>query len=305
MLERQKWKLIIPFIVPGLVLYSVFVMYPSLRGIYVSFFKWTGLTMNMKFVGFANFAKLWRELTDPQDFYLVRLYLSHNVFLFVVSLFTIFAALVVAALINNKPRGHQAFRVTYFFPNVLSTVAIAVLWSMILNPSFGLLNNVLRFIGLEALALPWLSMQMDAPIFKLGLYSVGFISLWASLGWFMILFLASIQNIPIELIEAAHIDGANKVRVFWSITVPLIWETVRTVSVFAVIGALNGFALNYVLFERTANKHADLILTYYYYQAFTNYNWGYAAAIVVGIFLVSLAATIATYRFIGRETVTY
>jgi len=305
MLERQKWKLIIPFIVPGLILYSVFVMYPSLRGIYVSFFKWSGLTMNMTYVGLANFAKLWRELTDPEDFYLVRLYLSHNLFLFVFSLLTIFAALVVAALINNKPRGYNAFRVTYFFPNVLSTVAIAVLWSMVLNPSFGLLNNVLRSIGLEALALPWLSMQMDAPIFKLGLYSVGFISLWASLGWYMILFLASIQNIPIELIEAARMDGATKGRVFWSITVPLIWETVRTVSVFAVIGALNGFALNYVLFERTANKHADLILTYYYYQAFTNYNWGYAAALVVGIFLVSLAATIATYRFIGRETVTY
>jgi len=305
MLGRQKWKLIVPFILPGLILYTMFVMYPSLRGIYVSFFKWSGLTMNMKFVGLANFQKLWRELTDPQDFYLVRLYLSHNAFLFVVSLLTIFVALVVAALINNKPFGHQAFRVTYFFPNVLSTVAIAVLWSMILNPSFGLLNNILRTIGLGAIALPWLSLQTDAPIFKLGLYSVGFISLWASMGWFMILFLASIQNIPIELIEAARIDGATKGRVFWSITVPLIWETVRTVAVFAVIGALNGFALNFVLFERVPNKHADLIMTYYYYQAFTNYNWGYAAALVVGIFLVSLGATIATYRFIGRETVQY
>jgi N-acetylglucosamine transport system permease protein len=305
MLERQKWKLLVPFILPGLILYTVFVMYPSLRGIYVSFFKWSGLTMNMKYVGLANFAKLWRELTDAQDFYNVRTYLSHNVFLFVISLITIFFALVVATIINNKPLGYRAFRVTYFFPNVLSTVAIAVLWSMILNPSFGLLNNVLRAIGLGKLALPWLSLQMDVPIFKLGLYSVGFISMWGSLGWYMILFLASIQNIPTELIEAATIDGATKVRVFWSITVPLIWETVRTVSVFAVIGALNGFALNYVLFERTPNKHADLIMTYYYYQAFSNNNWGYAAAIVVGIFVVSLGASIFTYRFAGRETVQY
>jgi len=305
MLERQKWKLIVPFILPGLILYTVFVMYPSLRGIYISFFKWSGLTMNMKYVGLANFSKLWRELTDPEDFYLVRLYLSHNAFLFVASLVTIFLALVVATLINNKPIGYQAFRVTYFFPNVLSTVAIAVLWSMTLNPSFGLLNNVLRSIGLGKLALPWLSLQMDAPIFKLGLYSVGFISMWGSLGWYMILFLASIQNIPVELVEAATIDGATKTRVFWSITVPLIWETVRTVSVFAVIGALNGFALNFVLFERVPNKHADLIMTYYYYQAFTNNNWGYAAAIVVGIFVVTLGASIFTYRFAGRETVQY
>jgi len=303
--RRKMWGLVIPFLVPGLLIFTVFTMYPAIRGLYVSFFKWTGLTQNMTFIGLANYQKLWRELTDPDDFYNIRLYLSHNVFLFGFSLITIAIGLVVATLINLKPVGFKLFRISYFFPNVLSTAAIAVLWSMILNPSFGLLNNILRSVGLEQFAIPWLSLQRDWPGFKVGLYSVGFIAIWGGLGWYMILFLASIQNIPVELVEAALIDGATQVRVFWSITLPLIWETVRTVLVFAVIGALNQFALTYILFEQMANKHSDMILTYYYFQAFQNRNWGYAAAIVVGIFIVSLSASIVSYRFFGREAVQY
>ena len=305
MLRRQQLTLVVAFLIPGLIIYSIFAMYPSLRGIYVSFFDWSGLSLNMKFIGLANFAKLWRELTDSIDFYNLRLYLSHNLFLFVFGLVTIFAGLVVAAFINNKPFAYNVFRVTYFFPNVIALPAIAVLWSMTLNPSFGLLNNILRTIGLEKLALPWMSLQYDFPLFKLGLYVVGFIGLWGGLGWYMILFLAAIQNVPIELIEAATIDGASRPRVFWNITVPLIWETVRTVMIFAVIRALSGFALPFVLFERQPQKHADLILSYYYWQAFTNHKWGYSAAIVVAIFLVTLLASIFAYRFSGREEVQY
>jgi ABC-type sugar transport system permease subunit len=305
MLRREKWKLIIPFVLPGMLLYTVFTVYPALRGLHISLFKWTGLTKNMTFVGLFNYTKLWKELTDAQDFYNIRLYLSHNAFLFVVSLITISLALIVAFAINNKPRGANLFRVTYFFPQVLSVAAIAVLWSMVLNPSFGLVNNILRSIGLEKFAIPWLSLQHSWPLFRVGLYSVGFISVWGGLGWFMILFLASIQNIPQELIDSAYIDGANRVAVLFSITIPLIWETIRTVLVFVVIGALSQFALVYILFEQIPNKHSDMILNYYYWQAFTNRNWGYAAAIVVVIFLFTLGASITAYRFFGRETVQY
>ncbi|MCL5997505.1 MAG: sugar ABC transporter permease [Chloroflexi bacterium] len=305
MLRREKWKIIIPFIVPGLILFTVFTMYPSLRGIYVSLFKWSGMSQNMTYIGLDNFAKLFRELTDPMDFYNLRTYLSHNLFMFAWSLLTMFLGLIIAAIINNKPFAHNVFRVTFFFPNVLALPAIAVLWSMTLNPSFGLVNTALNSLGLQNLALPWMSLQYDFPLFKLGLYTVGFIGFWAGVGWYMILFLAAIQNVPIELIEAAIIDGASRARAFWTVTVPLIWETVRTVLVFAVIGVLGSFALPFVLFERQPQKHSDMILNYYYWQAFVNNNWGYSAAIVVGIFIVTLAASIISYRFFGRETVQY
>jgi N-acetylglucosamine transport system permease protein len=305
MLKYEKWKLITVFVLPGMLLFTVFTMYPAVRGLFVSLFDWTGMTQNMTFVGLYNYSKLWKELTDPADFYNIRRYLSHNLFLFVFSLIAIFAALLVATAISNKPFGHKVFRVTYFFPNVLSVAAIAVLWSMVLNPSYGLLNNVLRSIGLESWALPWLSAEYDWPLFRLGLYSVGFISVWGSLGWFMILFLAAIQNIPYELIESAMLDGATRARTLFSITVPLMWETIRTVLIFAVIGALNQFALVFILFDQWSNKNTDMIMNYYYFQAFVQRNWGYASAIVVGIFVVTLIASISSYRIFERETVQY
>jgi ABC-type sugar transport system permease subunit len=305
MLRREKWKLIIPFVLPGALLYTIFTVYPALRGLYISLFRWTGLTKNMTFVGLYNYTKLWKELTDPQDFYNIRLYLSHNAFLFFFSLITVSLALLVAFAINNKPRGANLFRITYFFPNVLSVSAVAILWSMVLNPSFGLVNNFLRAVGLGQFATPWLSLDHSWPLFRVGLYTVGFISIWGGLGWYMILFLASIQNIPHELIDSAYVDGANRVVVLFSIVIPLIWEAIRTVLVYIVIGALSQFALVYILFEQVPNKHSDMIMHYYYWQAFGNRNWGYAAAIVVGVFLFTLGASITAYRFFARETVQY
>lgn len=305
MQKRQNWVFILSFLTPGLLLYTVFVAYPALRGIYISLFKWTGLSQRMTYIGLANFSKLWREVTDPADYYNVRTYLGHNAFFFIAAVLTIALGLFAAALINNKPRGHKLFRVTYFFPNVLAVPAIALLWSMTLNPEYGFVNKILTAIGLDRLALPWFSLQYELPFFRLGLYTVAFISLWAGLGWYMILFLASIQNIPTEYHEAALIDGATKGRAFFVITIPLIWETIRTVSIFAVIGALNSFALTFVLFEQQANKDSDVIMNYFYWQAFNNNNWGYSSAIVVGVFIVTMAMSLISNRFTERENVQY
>lgn len=303
--KREQRILISTFLIPGILLYAIFNVYPSLRGILISFYDWSGLSGNMKFVGLTNFTELWREATDPTDFYNIRLYLAHNLFLIVFGFITTFLGLVAAAIINEKPWGYQLFRITFFFPNVLAIPAIAMLWSMVLNPAFGLVNNFLRAIHLEQFALPWLSLQYQWPFFKIGLYMVGSISIWAGLGWFMLLFLAAIQNIPRELIEAAILDGASKAQTFTSITIPLIWETIRTVMIYNVIGALSGFSLNYVLFERTAQKHGDLIMSYFYWQSFKAHNWGYAAALVVVIFVVTMLATLISYKAMYRETVQY
>lgn len=305
MRKREQMQLISTFLLPGLILYIVFNVYPSLRGILISFYDWSGLSGNMTFVGPENFATLWREFTDPTDFYNIRLYLAHNLLLIIFGFVTTFLGLVAAAIINEKPWGYKLFRITFFFPNVLATPAIAMLWSMVLNPAFGLVNNFLNTIGLEQFALPWLSLQYQWPFFKIGLYMVGFISIWSGLGWFMLLFLAAIQNIPRELTEAAVLDGATKTQIFFSITIPLIWETIRTVLIYNVIGALSGFALNYVLFERVAQKNGDLIMSYFYWQSFKAHNWGYAAALVVVIFIVTMLATFISYKALYRESVQY
>lgn len=305
MQKREKLIFLTAFLAPGLLLYTVFIMYPAVRGLYVSLFQWKGLSMNMKFIGTGNFEKLWKEVTDPDDYYGVRSFLSHNLFLFIIALITIGLGLAAAALINNKPRGYNLFRITYFFPNVLAIPAIALLWSMTLNPEYGLVNNFLKVIGLESWALPWFSLQYEMPGYRLGLYTVGFISIWAGLGWNMIILLAAIQNVPNEYHEAAMIDGANRLTAFFRVTLPLIWDTTQTLLIFAIIGALNTFALTFVLFEQTANRNSDVIMNYYYWQAFGGNNWGYASAIVAVVFVVTMLASIFAYRFSERETVQY
>lgn len=305
MQKKEQLKLAWTFILPGLLLFAIFNVYPSLRGIMISFYDWSGLSGEMNFVGFKNFLDLWHEFSDPDDFYHIRLYLSHNGLLILFGFLTTFLGLVAAAIINEKPWGFQLFRVTFFFPNVLAVPAIAMLFSMVLNPAFGLVNNFLNSVGLEQFALPWLSLQYQWPLFKIGLYMVGIIGIWSGLGWFMLLFLAAIQNIPRELIEASILDGANKSQIFFHITIPLIWETIRTVMLYNVIGALSGFSLNYVLFERTAQKHGDLIMSYFYWQSFKAHNWGYAAALVVVIFFITLIVTLVSYKVMDRETLQY
>ena len=301
----EKWSFIAVFLAPAIALYSLFVVYPSLQGIQISLYKWSGLSLRKTFIGLANFQRLFKELTDPADYYNIRAYLGHNTFLFLFGLVTLALGLAAAAFINNRPRGAHALRVAYFFPNVLALPAIAVLWSLALNPEYGLINNLLRLIGLDRLALPWLSLQYDAPFQRLGMWSVGMISMWAGLGFSMILFLAAIQNVPSDYIEAAWIDGASKTQSFFQITIPMIWETIRTLLMFALIGALSTFGLTYILFESQPNKNSDVIMNYYYWQAFGNNNWGYASAIVVAILVITLGASVAAYRTSEREGIQF
>jgi N-acetylglucosamine transport system permease protein len=291
-LRRKKWGIIIVFLSPAAILYGVLKLYPYVRGLETSLYRWSGLTTTRTFVGLGNFSRL---INDREVF----TYLGHNGFIFFAATVTMILGLIIAAiLVRSKVQGKNFFRVVFFFPNVMSVSLVAALWSLILSPNFGLLNAFLRAIGLDSLAMTWLG-----PVWALR--SVGAIYVWAGFGWFMLLYIAGIQNIPRTLYEAAEIDGASSVYVFFRITVPLIWELVRTTFVFNVMGALNQFALVYVIFEQTPNPNTDMIANYFYWQAFTNYNFGYAASIVTFTFLITLVVTILTWRITKAQTVSY
>lgn len=303
--NRSERRLIVWFMTPAVLIYGVFFVYPAIQGMLDSLFVWQGLNTNKTFVGLDNFARLWREFTDPDDFYGLRLYALHNAFILVFGILSVFIGLFVAYLINEKPFGYRMYRITFFFPNVLALPAIAMLWGLVLNPSFGLLNTLLEGIGLGQFALPWLSLQYEAPLVRLGLYVVGFIGVWGGIGWFMLVFLAAMQNVPKDYTEAAIIDGASRFRIFFSVTLPMIWETFRTVLIYTVIGSLGGFAIIYALFGGKPQKHADMILNYYYFQAFTEYNWGYAASIAAVMFVITISLTGLTYALTRRDSVAY
>ena len=308
-LDWNKHLFIASFLIPGLALYTLFVIYPALDGLRLSFMDWRGLDVTQRtWAGFSNYQRLAFEVTDSADLYKVRRYLTNNVFLFAFSLFDFLFAFVVAYILTRRPTGANFFRVVYFFPSILSTAAIVIMWSMVLNPRHGLVNQSLRAVGLGDLAQPWFSQATMWPFAPIILYSLAIIGIWGTMGSTMILFIAAIQNIPDELYEAARIDGANEFQNFYLLTIPLVWEMFKTLLVFRAIGVFGQFTTIHILTNTEGSAqggNAWFIANYFYYQAFTAHNWGYASAIIVAVLIISLLLAGFTLYMTRRETVTY
>lgn len=216
-------------ILPALILYLIFVIYPVGRGLWVSFHQWDGLS-EMKWIGTNNYSFVMKDKVFWQA--------MRNTFQFaiVVTLVKNALGLLLAILLNQSIRGRTFFRAAAFMPVTFAFVVIGVLWSWIYNPTFGLLNNLLRGLGLDFLIQGWLSDP------KLALWSVMAVDIWKWTGFHMVLFLAGLQGISIEYYEAAAIDGADGWQKFTQITVPLL-NQVMAVSV--LLSLLGSFVSNY------------------------------------------------------------
>jgi raffinose/stachyose/melibiose transport system permease protein len=195
-MQRNK-KTILLFIAPAFIIFSVIVIVPVIYSVYYSFFKWN-LVGSKTFIGITNFTRLiqqddiFKEATK-NTFLLMGLSL----------LIEIPFAILIALAISGKIKGKRYFKTVIFMPNILSSVAIGLMWTFIYNPDFGIINRFLNFIGLENMAKLWLSEE------KTVLPSIIVVIVWQFIGYHMILFLAAIENIPSSLNEAAEIDGTN------------------------------------------------------------------------------------------------
>lgn len=325
MTKRSDWQrrfFISCFLLPGLALYTLFVAYPAVEGLRISL-SGESLSLSLRLVlegqathggwsdlaavTLANYKRLLFEITDPLDLYRVRRYLSNSLFLFSFTLIELLLGFAIAGILSQKPRGARLLRSVYFFPGILSVAAAAVLWAMVLHPRHGLLNMMLRAAGLESWTQPWLSQVKMLPFAPLALYSVAFIGIWGSMGVVILLFSASIENVPETLHEAARVDGANSVQGFVYVTVPLVWETFRTLLILRVIGlfgSVTSFSAVHILLSQ-GGGNAWLITNYYHYHAFSAHNWSYAAAIIVAVTVVAVILAATALRLTRRETVTY
>ncbi len=210
------------------------------------------------------------------------------------------AAIVgLAVMLSRKTRGSHTYRAIYLFPNVISVVAVAVLWSFVYHPTFGILNSLLKTIGTGGLVKGWLGEPGTA------LPCVVVTSIWYSLGFYIVLLLAGVQNVPRSYYEAAWIDGAGGWQVFRHITIPLIWEVLKLAVIYLVIHSLNVFGLVWVMTEGGPSNHTDTVLTYLYRLAFIESNFGYATALGVVVFVVIFCVTLGFNRLMRRETVEY
>jgi N-acetylglucosamine transport system permease protein len=227
--------------------------------------------------------------------------LSRNAqILIVLPLVTIAIALTFAALFtqgSNAIRGAGFYRVVFFFPQVISAVIVGILWSYVYHPNVGLLNGVLGAVGLGSLERAWLGNPTTI------LWAIVAVAVWSSVGFYMVIYIASMQSIPTSFYEAATLDGANRWTTFKDITFPLIWETLRTTLIYIGIIALDFFVLVQVMTGGGvgSGRRAEVAALYLYNQAFDRSRWGYASAIGV-ILLVLTLLSVVIMRLTRRET---
>lgn len=295
-MQHQKYRLIVPFLAPAIILYAVFVLWPYGQSFYTSLTQWSGLSPNKTFIGLANFDKL---VHDPQFWNALR----HNgIMLVVLPLITIALALLFAALFTQGGQavpGADFYRVVFFFPQVMAVAIIGILWSFVFNPNAGLLNGFLRATGLGAFQRTWLGDPNTA------LGAVAAVVIWQAVGFYMVLFIAGMQAIPTSFYEAAIIDGATRWTMFWRITLPLLWDNLQVALVYIGIAALDLFTIVQVMTEGGPNQSSEVVAHYLYTTAFQYGQFGYATAIGVALLFLTLVLSLLTFTVTRRERIEY
>lgn len=282
------WPVIALFLLPALVLYGLFVIYPIAQSIRFSGYDWNGLEPLTDWVGLQNFKDAFADPIFIQA-------ISHNFIIIGLSLLLqIPFAAALALLLTRHIKGRGLFRTMYFAPYVLSEVVTGVVWRQILRPS-GLFDVILGSVGAGGLTKEWLA---DPSI---ALYSLFFVISWKYFGLHMILILAGLQLIPEELEEAAAIDGATFWQGFRHVTLPLLGPTLRVSMFLSIIGALQLFDLVWVTTEGGPVNATATMATYLVDWGFRKGQFGYASAVSVIVFGLSLLVALLYQRFVLRR----
>lgn len=291
-----KWQrslFIASFTIPTLAFFSVFTIYPVIKALYYSLFDWSGMSDHMDFIGLQNFKDM---LHDP----IVWQALGNDYFLVAGKIVGIMllATFFAVALTRFGFRLSGFFRSVYFIPNVISVVVIGVLWNFIYNPQIGFLNAFLSLFTKEPVAITWLGFTSHT------IWMLLPPSIWAGIGFYMILLIAAIQNVPESLYEAAELEGANQWHQFCHITLPLVWEQMKVSIINIMMTTLNGsFVIVWLMTEGGPDNTTQVMGSYLYQMAFRQYHFGFGAAIGVLILITSLITTVALQRLLHRETI--
>jgi ABC-type sugar transport system permease subunit len=268
------------FVLPALVLYAIFVLYPFLSTIYYSMTDWDGAQPVKRFIGFENYQHMFQDR-------LMWLALAHNLIWIAVGTLTpVVIGLLLATLVWSGVRGRIVFRTLYFMPVVLSTVVVGMIWAWIYHPMFGPINLALRAVGLDSVARGWLGDLTWA------LYALLLAGLWAYFGFCFVILLAALQNVDLELHDAAKIDGANAWQRFINVTVPQLGPVLTVLLAYTLIGGFNVFDIVYIMTKGGPANATEVLATYTYTMAFKQNQVGYGAALTMVITVLSVVASI-------------
>ncbi|SFC36592.1 carbohydrate ABC transporter permease [Streptomyces aidingensis] len=292
----DRYRFVCWFLAPPLLIYTVLVIWPFLQAFFYAMTDWTGFGGEFSMVWSGNFSRMWRDdaFWDALANSLVLLVLAPVITL---ALGLFFAYMLNAGGRHRRSesvggvRGAAFYKIVYFLPQVLSVAIIAIVWARVFSPRSGLVNTGLEAVGLGSLAQDnWLGGSWARWVILLVLC-------WSFVGFYVVLFSAAMAAVPRDIYEAALLDGAGRAATFFRVTFPLTWDTVRTGWIYMGIQALDAFALVIVMVPRGG---FDVLPTYLYLKAFREGQAGYATAVGVVLFLITLVFTLVMMR-VGRR----
>jgi len=276
------------FLAVPLIIYTLWVVGPMLYTFYLSLTNWDGISPP-QFVGLKNYARLFRD-----DVFFLSLK-NNLVWIGFFITVPVLVGLALAMLLNKEIPGSRVFKASFYSPMVLSLVVCGLIWSWLYNPTGGLINNVLRGIGLDGLARGWLSDP------KTVLGSIITVAIWRQVGYVMILFLAGLQSVDPFLVEASVIDGASRWQSFRHVILPQLQPITIVVVVISIIDSLRAFDLVSVMTRGGPYNRSSVLANYMYIQSFNNYKMGYGAAVSVILFMICLVFIALYLRQIAGE----
>lgn len=273
--KRDRFSMAL-FMTPALVLFVMFFIVPVLYVVIVSLFQWNGMT-EAAFVGLDNYATIFKD----KVFW--RSVVNNVLWAVVAACIQVPLSVLMALILNRKPRGWKFFRTVYFFPQVISGVAMAMLWSAMYNSEYGLINGILRAVGRPDLAINWLG-TLSTALPALLIYWVFYI------GYYMVIVMSDLSGVDMNYYEAAEIDGASKLQQAWFISLPMVKSSILTCMTLAAVLGLRQFEQVYLLTNGgPANRTSTLVL--YLYKEIQNMRYGLANAasvmlIVLGVIVI-------------------
>lgn len=294
--KKAKRRFVIACMAPACILMLIFIIYPTFNVFRMSLFRMSGMSDVETFIGFENFRILFADLK------FIRAMQNTILLISIVTIITMILAILYASLLSRekKLKGQNFFRIVFYIPNILSMVVVAAIFGAIYKPGTGLLNSFLTSINLPDLAKQWTG---DSNIV---LYSLIGALVWQAIGYYMVMYMAAMSSIPENLYEAAGLEGAGKIKQFFMITLPLVWDNIRTTLTFFIISSINlSFLLVKIMTQGGPNGASEVALNYMYGQAYTNSSYGYGMAIGVMIFLFSFALAGIVNKITEREVLEF
>ena len=305
-LTFDKVSFAVVFLGVPLALYVALVLSPFVQAVIYSMTSWTGFDTSFTFVGLSNYVKAFNDDT------FVTAVRNSVTLVIVLPIVVITIAMALATLVtiggsSSGPvrgvRGGEFYRIVLFFPYIIPAIAVGIMWNQIYDPSNGLLNGILTSLGLKGFAsYPWLG---DA---RTAMVATMFVMIWASVGFYVVIFVAAIKALPAEIFEAARLDGAGRLRIMLRVTVPMLRATIRTSIIYTGIFALDAFVFMAALNAGGGPDDSTLVISQELFKtAFTKGQFGLACAmgvILAGITLLFAAAVFLVDRVSGGEDLT-